>query len=73
MPPVGGCAGRHNRPMTDPGDLAHIDSNASDDLPSATPENVNPGLGGEGKQKTIQNNEKEQGKIATQNPDPLDL
>lgn len=59
--------------MTDPGDLATTDANERDDLPSATSENINPGLGGEGKQQTIKDNEKDQAKIASNNPDPLDL
>ena len=59
--------------MTDPGDLATTDSNVAADLPYATSENINPGLGGEGKQEVIKQNEKDQAKIATESPDPLDL
>ncbi|AAF10904.1 hypothetical protein E5E91_06915 [Deinococcus radiodurans R1 = ATCC 13939 = DSM 20539] len=59
--------------MTDPGDLATTDSNVAADLPDATSENINPGLGGEGKQEVIKENEKDQAKIATESPDPLDL
>ena len=59
--------------MTDPGDLATTDSNVTPDLPDATSENINPGLGGEGKQEVIKENEKDQAKIATESPDPLDL
>ncbi|SEI75928.1 hypothetical protein SAMN04488058_101536 [Deinococcus reticulitermitis] len=59
--------------MTDPGDLATTDANERSDLPSATSENINPGLGSEGKQQTIKDNEKDQAKIASENPDPLDL
>ncbi|MFC4424616.1 hypothetical protein [Deinococcus navajonensis] len=61
--------------MTDPGDLASTDSNdpQRDDLPAAKIERLNPGLGTEQEDKVRNQHEKDQGKLNSQNPDPLDL
>ncbi|RJF71127.1 hypothetical protein D3875_05560 [Deinococcus cavernae] len=58
--------------MTDPGDRATTDANVRRDLPDAAPETVNPGIGEEGHDDKIKNNEREQARINSQNPDPLD-
>ena len=58
--------------MTDPGDRATTDANVRHDLPDATPETVNPGIGEDGHEAKIKNNEREQARINSQNPDPLD-
>ncbi len=57
--------------MTDPGDLANTDSNVRSDLPNATPETVNPGLGADGDDAKIKQNEKDQARVM-QTPDPRD-
>lgn len=60
--------------MTDPGDLSTTDSNTpTTELPEASPENINPGLGGEGKLKNTEDNNKDQARISSSNPDPLSL
>ncbi|WP_135229338.1 hypothetical protein [Deinococcus fonticola] len=58
--------------MTDPGDRATTDANVRRDLPDAAPETVNSGIGEEGHDDKIKNNEREQARINSQNPDPLD-
>ncbi len=59
--------------MTDPGDRATTDANVRSDLPAATPETVNPGLGEDGHEHKIKQNELDQARKSTETPDPLDL
>ncbi|ACO46800.1 hypothetical protein DEDE109153_10920 [Deinococcus deserti] len=61
--------------MTDPGDLATTDSNDPErtDLPAAKTERLNPGIGEDEKDTVLRQHEKDQGKLNSQNPDPLDL
>ncbi|MFC4637610.1 hypothetical protein [Deinococcus hohokamensis] len=61
--------------MTDPGDLATTDSNEPQrtDLPEAKIERLNPGLGTTEEDKVRNQHEKDQGRLNSQNPDPLDL
>lgn len=61
--------------MTDPGDLATTDSNdpQRSDLPAAKIERLNPGVGESQEDSVRKQHEKDQGKLGSQNPDPLDL
>jgi len=58
--------------MTDPGDLANTDANVQDDLPEAR-RGMNPGIGEEKQEERLQQNDLDQGRKASENPDPLDL
>ncbi|GAA5513322.1 hypothetical protein Dcar01_02055 [Deinococcus carri] len=57
--------------MTDPGDMANTDVHERDDFPDT--KRVNPGVGDEKLEEALQRNDKDEGKAASQNPDPLDL
>ena len=57
--------------MTDPGDLANTDANVRDDMDQT--KRVNPGKGEDRLEEALTRNDKEEGTIAAENPDPLDL
>lgn len=57
--------------MTDPGDLANTDANARDDMDQT--KRVNPGVGEEKLEEALQRNDLDEGKMSSENPDPLDL
>ena len=56
--------------MTDPGDLANTDANALEEFPET--KRVNPGLGEDRLEEALQRNDKDEGSMASENPDPLD-
>ncbi|WP_194165213.1 hypothetical protein [Deinococcus terrestris] len=56
--------------MTDPGDLANTDANAREEFPET--KRVNPGIGEERLEEALQRNDKDEGSMASENPDPLD-
>lgn len=58
--------------MTDPGDRAHEDANVRHDLPDATPDTINPGIGEEGQMHKIQQNEQDQARKSNQGSDLFD-
>jgi len=57
--------------MTDPGDLANTDVHESEDFPDT--KRVNPGTGEEKLEEALTRNDKDEGKRASETPDPLDL
>lgn len=57
--------------MTDPGDLANTDAHERDDFPDT--KRVNPGVGEEKLEEALQRNDRNEGRAASENPDPLDL
>ncbi len=56
--------------MTDPGDLANTDANAREDFDGT--KRVNPGKGEDQLEEALTRNDKEEGTMASENPDPLD-
>lgn len=57
--------------MTDPGDLANTDAHTREDFDGT--KRVNPGKGEDQLEEALTRNDKEEGTIASENPDPLDL
>lgn len=57
--------------MTDPGDLSNTDADARDDFDRT--KRVNPGEGEDKLEEALTRNDKEEGTMSSENPDPLDL
>ena len=57
--------------MTDPGDLANTDANTREDMDQT--KQVNPGLGEDQLEEALTRNDEHEGRMSSENPDPLDL
>lgn len=57
--------------MTDPGDLANTDANTRDDMDQT--KQVKPGVGEDNREDVLQSNDRDEGRMSSENPDPLDL
>jgi hypothetical protein len=57
--------------MTDPGDLANTDANTRDDMDQT--KQVKPGVGEDNREEVLQSNDRDEGKMSSGTPDPLDL
>lgn len=56
--------------MTDPGDLANTDADARDDFDRT--KRVNPGKGEDRLEEALTRNDQDEGRMASEDPDPLD-